>query len=366
MSILEKIDLVLQELNTVVHPAEFVLSPSGADNIRSEYRREDNHVELREALQFCKVLVRMAIPQEEKDDASLQGTNDVGRWQFLPGLREAIGVQTVVTPEARQNNNRSGAGDSSFFTLPSDDRADAETPMTSNVSLGNSTLTTYYNSVSPTAKRSNKASSGLDLRQAIQEFATGLQKLSQECRALCEMGAGQSSLNGIELVRVTEQIKKTYFERLMEMKQHDLKSLVDAFEFELDNSYEYEDDTDEDEDNEENVATNYPIVHAHTIGSGSLGNFSPLNTSSTSTRDANTSLCSLYTTATPSIVEEDENLDDDDDDERDSLECDDLRRQKGSSDDRDNIAEEREGAPRDDDFPNIVQHSGEYWVRFEL
>jgi len=304
----------------------------------------------------------------------------VGRWQFLPGLRQAIGVQTVVTPESRHNNNnRSGAGDSSFFTLPSDDRADAETPMTSNVSLGNSTLTTYYNSVSPTAKKSNKASSGLDLRQAIQEFATGLQKLSQECRALSNMGTGQSSLNGIELVRVTEQIKKTYFERLMEMKQHDLKSLVDAFEFELDNpdeSYEYKDDTDEEDDNEENVANNYPILHAHTIGSGSLGNFSPLNTGNTSTREVNTSLCasagdwsSLYTTATPSIVEEEENFDDDDDHDgdHDSLECDDLRRQKGSSDDRDCNAEEREGAPRDDvDFPNIVQHSGEYWVRFEL
>jgi len=345
------LDSVLQELDSGVQAQDYFLSSPLSSS--SEYR--DDHVELREALQFTRVLVQMAVPPDEKDECSLQGTNDVGRWQFLPGLRQAIGIKTVVTPEARQR-------DSSSFSLPSEE---AETPMTSNLSFCNSTLTTNYHSNSkgedgPPLPKKTADQNGLELRQAIQEFTTVLQSMSRAC---CSLDASQMS--GIDLARLMDHIKKLYVDHLLVMKQNDLKSLVDSFEFVLDNpddSYELKDEDDGDDADHHSLGEtgidrsadyHYPIVHALTIGSGNMDNFSGrssiVGNGNSNDVSFNTNLSSLQ----PSIVEEEEQEDDD----ASLFEFDDLRRQTGSSDERDGSrGSGRDDAPRDP--PEVIHYNG--------
>jgi hypothetical protein len=326
-AIIDKLDQLLVELNAEVKSQEFFLNSSMVDI--SEYE-DEAHDELREALSFCKVLVQMAVPESEKEESSLQGTNELGKWQFLPGLRAAIGLlpTTTETPPCR-------GGDSSFFSLPEDD---AGTPMTSNVSLGATTLTSIANhTMSPTTPLKHhseriklKRQNGLHLRQAIQLLSTGLQKMSNACLTLGEINAGGPSSNSSGLVRVADQIKQTYFQ-MIAMSQGDLKSVVDAFEFELDpeDSYVYE-DTDEE-------AEVSPIMHVATLAFGSMVNISHDRDSTFDTGPISPPrIGDLSLTDCSDLVVEDEIFACDDD----------LRREMGSND-YDEQVDEREGAPAD-------------------
>ena len=352
--IMGKLDLVLEELKSAVSADEFfwsspMLSPSNYD---------DEQLELREALQQCKVFVQMAIPEEEKNEGSLMGTTDVGRWHFLPGLREAVGIRVAVTPESRSM---------SCFSLPED--CNAEIPMTSNLSVCcNSTLTTKDQSALPLViadsnGKKKDVQDGLHLRQSIIDMASGLNKFSQACRSLGDV----NNMGGIALARSTDLIKTTY-QDMQAMKQQDLKSLVNAFEFVLDNpedSYELNDDEEEADDvsfdgscsiascsDYKNV--NYPIVHATGTSKGAAGVTGCFACSVVGGSDMSfhSNLSSLH----PSIAEEDEEDEDTNTDEL--FEYDDLRRQTASSDDHDGIANSREVNNSRDAPPETVFQSG--------
>lgn len=326
LDITMKMELLTKEISSEVKSHEYFLNSSTVDI--SEYQ-DDTHDDLHQALSFCTVLVQMAVPQSEKEESSLQGTNELGKWRFLPGMREAIGLlsSTAETPPAR-------GGDSSFFSLPTDD--DIDTPMTSNVSLGASTLTSVTNNgMSPTTphnlnalRMKLKQQNGLHLRQAIQLLSTGLQKLTKACLAFSAMDAGRPS----GLVRAAEQIKKTYFQ-MLGMSQRDLKSVVDAFEFELDaeDSYVYEDSDEAEGDS--------PVMRVSTLGFGTIANVSVTD-----------DMDSSYETGpiSPPRAGDQSSADIDDSAAATNgfFDFDDLRRQMGSND-YDEQVEERDGAPED-------------------
>jgi hypothetical protein len=346
----EKIDLFLRDLDSEASMEEFFISYNSNGDM-SEY--EEDHSDLREALNFCKILLQMSIPESEKEESSLQGTEDIGHWKLLPGLLEAIGLapNPVETPKPR-------GGDSSLFSLPPDDYSEAETPMTSNVSLGASTLTTLPTAHAITPNRKNtlqekiKLQNGLHLRQAIQVFSTALQRMSDACTAL--HAAGQK-VN--DMVEATGRIKHSYFQ-LMAMNQQDIRSLVDAFEFELEseNSYVYQDTDDEDIvpsslramvfgrgsfDNVENAAM------VQYVDSVQFDNHPP---------DADTSSMgiSIANTSTLETVDEEEGL----------FEYDDLRRQTESQE-YDDEPEYREG-PELVYSTEVVSPSGKTYFRLEV
>jgi hypothetical protein len=346
----EKIDLLLQELDSEAPMEEFFISFYSNGDI-SEY--EEDYNDLREALSFCKILLQMAVPESEKEECSLQGTEDIGHWKLLPGLLEAIGVtrNPVETPRPR-------GGDSSLFSLPPDENSEAETPMTSNVSLGASTLTTLPTAHAITPNRKNtlqeklKLQNGLHLRQAIQVFSTALQRMSDACEAL--HAAGQKVRDMLE---ATGRMKHSYFQ-LMAMNQQDIRSLVDAFEFELesDNSYVYQDTDDEDNAPSslramvfargtfDNVEATSMVHHVDSV---QFDNHPP---------DADTSSMgiSIANASTLETVDEEEGL----------FEYDDLRRQTESQD-YDDEPEYREG-PELVYTTQVVSPSGKTYFRLEV
>ena len=231
-SISDKLDLLLNELNSGVQTEEFFFSPSKAD--MSEYNNND-HLELRKAVGFCKVLVQMAIPPEENETESIQGTSEVGQWRFL--FREEIGLDIPQTPHKKTSSN------SSFFSLPENEAA---TPMTSNVSLGASTLTSRPQLM---AGLPAPPQNGLDMRHTLQSFIVAVSAMGDACRQF----AATSTADG--LVRTAETIKHTYASLMHEtLDVLDLKFLVDAFEFVVDESTEIES----------------PVMRVATLGSGRM------------------------------------------------------------------------------------------------
>ena len=249
------------------------------------------HPSLRDALLFCTLLVKMAIPESEKEDSSLQGTEDIGHWRFTAGLREVIGLTSLDGSATPLCDQYEGGGDASFFSLPDDDRNDnCDTPMTSNVSIGASTLTTIvrdqhgvprpaFGTSIALNQHQQKHYNGLYLRQAIQLFTTGIQKMSTACHQLLELKG--TSLNPPSLLLVADLMQKSYLQ-LLSINQTDLKSIVDAFEFEICvNSFIDDDDREEeiceiiDEDDappeiQPVKSLDSPILFAETIGFGIL------------------------------------------------------------------------------------------------
>ena len=253
------------------------------------------HPSLREALVFCSLLVKMAIPESEKEDSSLQGTEEIGHWRFSNGLREVIGLTLLDGASSTPTHDQIG-GDISFFSLPDDDRHDnCDTPMTSNVSIGASTLTSIvrdqhgvprpaFGTSIALQQQHQKQYNGLYLRQAIQLFTTGIQKMSIACNQLVELKG--TSLNPSSLLQVADMIQKSYLQ-LLSMNQSDLKSIVDAFEFEICANSFIDDGVDKDLDQEEICeiidddeeeapeirpvkSVDSPILFAETIGFGIL------------------------------------------------------------------------------------------------
>ena len=250
---------------------------------------------IQEAVVFCKVLVQMAIPENEKEDSSLQGTDGIGRWYFRAGMREMIGILS----SKHSGTPRRGECDLSLFSLPEEENDNCDTPMTSNLSIGASTLTTIVNEYDNKYGSATKPQhafgtsialkqqqhpylqlhyNGLYLRQAIQMFTTGIQKMTMACSALSQIKG--ESMNISSFIHVANQIREAYVQ-LISLSQRDLKSIVDAFEFELDTEATYADHFEEEiceiiDDDEPMVPTKEteniqsPIVFAETLGCGIL------------------------------------------------------------------------------------------------
>ena len=184
------------------------------------------------------------------------------------------------------------------------------------------------------------------------------------------MLADTSNEGGIAWARAADLIKMSYHD-LHAMKKQHIKFIVDAFEFVVDNA----DDSCELTDHEEGASdadsvgssyddqpVNYRIVHATTIGSGTIGDgnfaFSVVGGSEMSFQS---NLSSLH----PSIVEEDE--DEESSDMDDAIESNDLRRHAGSSssDERDDVVNKREGSPRET-RAETENHFEKGWTRLSF
>lgn len=179
----QKIHLILNELDTA-HPEEFILvSPTQI------HQFAETHEDLRHALSFFHTLVHMALTPQERE-------HETGRWNMLPGLRDALGILPPESPPR--------GGDTSVFSLPSD-----STPMTSNVSVA-TTITTAA------AAEQARYHNGLAIRRTIQSVSSCLQHLSQVCQQVIS-------------VHATKEIKRVYTD-LLAIGSQDLKAVVDAFE----------------------------------------------------------------------------------------------------------------------------------------
>ena len=121
------------------------------------------HCHLRDTLQFCLQLVRVApvLPPPFGDSHR--------RWRLVPGVKASLGL----IPESPPTEQR--GGDTSVFSLPCDDSA--ETPMTSNVSLS-TTITTRSPDFRGAAPLSQQQHPALDVRRAIARVSSLLDRLS--------------------------------------------------------------------------------------------------------------------------------------------------------------------------------------------
>jgi hypothetical protein len=302
-SIVEKLNLILNEME-MVQTEEFFMSPTNVQ----EY--SGSHDDLRDALLFCRTLVRMALSKTEKE--SLGGCHETGKWKFLPGLRDALGMLPPPTPEFP----KMGGGDSSFFTCPSESD---ETRTWSNMSFA-TTLKTEH--TAPETKPLSEMN-GLHLRQAIYVMATLLQKLTIACHRLGSMPMNDSpeksgstwTLETSESLDLTDQIKQTYLE-LLTMDARDIRLLIDAFEFKTG------------EENRANTNTESslipPPILMETPVKGDADRRSPIESDIFSSPDTE-DMMTFYT-----------------DDCEEEFEYDDLRRMVGSND-RDDAEEERDG-----------------------
>jgi hypothetical protein len=235
--VLDKIDMILLELNQDVPTTEFFFSPGKADH--DDFRQD--HSELKNALTLTKSFVELAIPNDEKETASLQGAPNSGYWKFLH--HERIGVSVPDTPTA---------ADSSFFSLPEA----ATTPMTSNVSLGNSTLTTRPQTVAGNGNLNSPQNNGLELRQALHILSNGLERIGT--------AIVRGMLENQDLITATEEIKAAVAV-IWALSTSDLTTMVDAFEFILE-----EDEHHEHDDPHYHPSMNGTVLHAHFLGSGSI------------------------------------------------------------------------------------------------
>eukprot|EP00977_Amphora_coffeiformis_P002067 scaffold392_cov177-Amphora_coffeaeformis.AAC.11 len=190
---------MLNEID-VAQPEDFFLSPSQVQ----QYVQP--HDELLSAIAFCRTLVQMAPPNE----------ND-GRWNLLPGFRAAMGITSHETPRDRPRGS-----DTSLFTLPSGSDQ-TQTPMTSNVSFS-----TTIASSKQTSRQPHLRVDGLQVRHTIEVLSSLLHKLSLSCIALANM----NQLETGKTVRITKQIKR-YYQQLLAVDHNLLRSLVDAFAFEI-------------------------------------------------------------------------------------------------------------------------------------
>ena len=210
--VLDRIDMILRELNQDA-TSDFFFSPG-------KIELKVDHSELKTALVITRSLVELAIPESEKETSSL--TASTGYWKFL--YHESVGLSVPDTPTANE----------SYFSLPEA----ATTPMTSNVSLGNSTLTTR-----PQTTAGIPHHDGLELRQALQNYSHSLQLVGTAVEQLLDTN---------ELFHAIESIKKGVTD-LWKLSTTELTSMVDAFEFIL-----------------EEDKLGGSILHANFLGSGSV------------------------------------------------------------------------------------------------
>jgi hypothetical protein len=220
MLIVRNLNAILTEMDSVPSE-EYFMSPSQVPVYA------ETHDDLREALFFCRTAVQMAVPISERN----QGLDKIsveqqGRWQFLDGLRCAIGIIPPESPETVRG------GDTSVFSLPSD--SGQETPMTSNVSLTTTITSAVTTNFNDRTRHQTSAPNGLQLRRTIEILSTILHKMAVACLGLSEREInGQAwNLGAQASIRLTEDIKRNYLQ-LLAVKKEDVKALVDAFELYL-------------------------------------------------------------------------------------------------------------------------------------
>ena len=233
---------IIDETDRVFHDSSFTSA-----------RSVEEHDDLRKALMFCMSLIRMAVPRSELllpgSDSPTRSQRRQGRWKFLPDFRAALGIVSGDSNSRLGNNNndngvvcRGYGGDTSVFSLPAD--SDSATPMTSNKSVATSiatSITTLPNSARfhrPTGQ--NHPSNGLQIRRTIEIYSSLLQNLSLACLRLIDLstknGTSSSSCDFKESsIRVTEELKR-YYLQIMAMEMDDLRSLANAFRFDVTSS----------------------------------------------------------------------------------------------------------------------------------
>ena len=204
-SLVHNLEILIEELdNNNVIPEEFMMSPTHLN----EYVVE--HTDLRDALRFCRNLVRMAVL--EKD-----GFHSKATWKCIDTVRNSIGV-SPASPIGSTNG-----GDTSVFSMPES----AETPMTSNVSVGGA-------SGSQNLEPKTAFPNGECVRRGIEMLSTLVERLSVACRGLVSLGAEAWKSGNADVkasVRFTEDIKRIYFQ-ILGLNTNDLKALIDSFHLE--------------------------------------------------------------------------------------------------------------------------------------
>jgi hypothetical protein len=140
----------------------------------------------------------------------------------MPDLHHAMGV--AAPPQTPATVVRGGG--TSLFSLP--EESGAETPHTSNVSVGTSITSVHTNS----ARRHGAmrpqlvlGQDGLQLRQSVHVVSSLLQKLSLAC---LELGELSSKREASKYVLVCDSIKKLYLQ-MVAVKREDALALMDTF-----------------------------------------------------------------------------------------------------------------------------------------
>ena len=298
----------------VAQPEEFFLSsPTEVPDFA------EPHDDLKEALQFCFRLVDTSFTSTE--------THKDGHWRFEG--RSNLGIIPPESPEVVRG------GDTSLFSLPSD--SCAETPMTSNVSLG--TTITSVNSPQRVGRRMPRkaAPNGLVVRRTIEIFSTLMQHMTVACLELvgADDGAQVSSMEGWNLdteksVRITETLKRTYLQ-LLAMETSNLRAVADSFELVDLVIQEVLTGTLDDEDNDDllPIHNNFVLPPPPIVGP----------------RQTLLPECGFYFRNHPPTNRSDDIFSPSTEDMRTVDHVDDLRRQFGSNDDCEDQTEERDDPP---------------------
>eukprot|EP00934_Nitzschia_sp_Nitz4_P000881 Nitzschia sp. Nitz4//scaffold255_size41878//38048//40648//NITZ4_007413-RA/size41878-processed-gene-0.16-mRNA-1//1//CDS//3329544395//881//frame0 len=170
------------------------------------------------ALSFCWSVVHTSASKESKQPIKqaagtgwLQHTH---RWKHVTGFRGALGLE-----EAPKSPETVRGGDTSLFSLPSDS-ANHMTPNTSNVSV----TSTITSTLSPNHRRRVGGRGAVDLRQVVEAFGMGLDRLSGACWDLVQ---GSGSMEDL-LEQIVRQV-----DTLLAIPPHDLKGLIDSFELDI-------------------------------------------------------------------------------------------------------------------------------------
>jgi len=196
--ILDRIGSILNEMK-IAQPEDLFHSPSAAPKFT------ETHNDLRSSLLFCRSMMVQAVPVTER--------TSVGFWHCQADVRSSLGIVPIESPERCATVSHVDVG---------------ETPMTSNVSVGTS-ITSTVTPPRRSAKESNV--NGLLVRRTIEVYTTLLQKLTQCCTKLRAGGNGWT-LSVEDSIRVTETMKRTYFQ-LMAMEISDLNALLNSFRYDL-------------------------------------------------------------------------------------------------------------------------------------
>ena len=203
-ALVEKCSEILQEMNSVAQPEEFLpLSPTEIPQY------SETHSDLYKALQFVRSLILMAIPSKEQAENMYNPT--LGQaWK----IDEKVYKSMNLIPQSPEACKHTG-GDTSIFTLPSES---ADTPMTSNLSVSSA-----HNDWSSKKKLHSE---GVRVLRTIELLATHIEKISRACRQWID----KPSTRDVSVqVQVTRDIKRHYLQ-LIGIPYDDLCMLIHSFQ----------------------------------------------------------------------------------------------------------------------------------------
>jgi hypothetical protein len=205
-------DSFLKEIYKGISVDEYFLSSAeqfdGTENM-------DRHRDLIDALLFCKGIVNMCLLENENSIA-VNAATEQGRWKFLSELRSLIGIcpNTPSQPSGR----RSKGEDISYNSIP----FNADTPMTSNVSVATTLTSTFEKNGS---KRFANVD-GLQLRFVLSTFLSIVDSISIQLNAMLLV----ESENVIVVGRAIKRIKADYLQ-ICKLDRYSLRNIAEGFEF---------------------------------------------------------------------------------------------------------------------------------------